>query len=62
MGHYFGVPFHASLQKQIILMALIWLETAKQSGDIYLFPKTRVRARREAREIERILELKKALG
>ena len=47
MGHHFGVPFHAELQREIILTALSRIEQARKSGDVYFFPKTWAQARRE---------------
>lgn len=52
MGHHFGVPFHRKLQRQIILAALDHLVDAKQSGEVFFFPKTWSQARREGKEIE----------
>jgi len=56
MGHLFGVPFHKSLQREIILTALSRIEQAKQSGDVHFFPKTWAQARKEGKEVERNLE------
>ncbi len=56
MGHLFGVPFHKSLQREIILTALSRIEQAKQSGDVYFFQKTWAQARKEGKEVERNLE------
>ena len=58
MGHHFGVPFHAKLQKRIIKEALSRITDAKQSGDIYFFPMTWAKARQEGKEIEPSLEMK----
>ena len=55
MGHLFGVPFHKSLQREIILTALSRIEQAKQSGDVYFFSKTWAQARKEGKEVERNL-------
>ncbi len=52
MGHLFGVPFHKSLQREIILTALSRIEDATQSGDVFYFPKTWAQARKEGKEIE----------
>jgi len=52
MGSHFGVPFHAALQREIILTALGRVEKAEKSGDIYHFPKTWAEARKEGKEIE----------
>ena len=57
MGHHFGVPFHKDLQREIILTALSRIEQAKQSGDIFHFPKTWAEARKEGKEIEKRLKL-----
>jgi len=56
MGHLFGVPFHKSLQREIILTAISRIEKAKTSGDIFYFPKTWAQARKEGQEIERQLK------
>ena len=53
MGHHFGVPFHAALQRRIVLDALGLLETATESGTIVDLPLTWAQARREGIEIER---------
>jgi hypothetical protein len=58
MGHLFGVPFHKSLQREIILTALSRIEDARQSGDVYFFPKTWAQARKEGKEIESELKSK----
>jgi hypothetical protein len=52
MGHHFGVPFHRSLQRRIILDALHLLETATISGHVETLPLTWAQARREGKEIE----------
>jgi hypothetical protein len=52
MGHHFGVPFHAELQRRIILEALDFLTTAKASGEIKMLPITWAQARREGKVIE----------
>ena len=52
MGSHFGVPFHAALQREIILTALGRVEKAEKSGDIYHFPKTWAEARKEGKVIE----------
>lgn len=56
MGHHFGVPFHKELQRRIILEALDFLATAKESGDIKILPLKWAQARREAIEIEKNLK------
>jgi hypothetical protein len=56
MGHLFGVPFHTQLQREIILTALSRIESAKESGDVFHFPKTWAQARKEGKEIECNLE------
>ncbi len=58
MGHHFGVPFHADLQRRIILEALGRMEHAGHSGDIYDILLTWARARREGIEIERSMGLR----
>ncbi|HEV8158781.1 MAG TPA: hypothetical protein VGP58_07115 [Pyrinomonadaceae bacterium] len=52
MGHHFGVPFHAELQRRIILEALDFLTAAKASGEIKMLPITWAQARREGKVIE----------
>ena len=52
MGHLFGVPFHKSLQREIILTALERIELAEQSSGVFYFPKTWAQARKEGKEIE----------
>ncbi|MBA3601089.1 MAG: hypothetical protein H0W45_07560 [Acidobacteria bacterium] len=58
MGHLFGVPFHAALQREIIQAALSRIEKAEISGDVYFLQKTWAQARKEGKEIERKLELR----
>ena len=58
MGHHFGVPFHKSLQREIIKTALSRIENAKASGDIFFFPKTWAETRREGKGIAEKLNLK----
>ena len=53
MGHHFGVPFHAELQKKIIREALGRIELTQESGDIHLFSMTWAAARKEGKELER---------
>jgi hypothetical protein len=57
MGHHFGVPFHAELQRRIILEALDFLTTAKASGEIKMLPLKWAQARREGKVIEENLRL-----
>ena len=52
MGHHFGVPFHAELQKRIIREALGRIDAAMNSGDIHYFPMTWAKARKEGKEKE----------
>ncbi len=52
MGHHFGVPFHADLQRRIIVEALARIEDVETSGDIQDLPITWAQARREGRVIE----------
>lgn len=59
MGHHFGVPHHSKLQRQIIEAALEQLGNAKQSGEIFYFPKTWAEARREGKVIEEGFEFSK---
>ncbi len=56
MGHHFGVPFHAELQRQIISEALDFLMTAKVSGEVKMPPLTWAQARREGKIIEERLK------
>ena len=58
MGHHFGVPFHAALQRRIILECLDHLVTAERSGAIRDLPLTWAQARREGIEIERRMGLR----
>ncbi len=58
MGHHFGTPFHAELQRRIIKEALTHLVNAKRSGEVRKIPVTWAVARREGVEIERRLELR----
>lgn len=53
MGHLFGVPFHAELQKRIIREALSRVEQAETSGDIHFFPMTWAKARKEGKAFEK---------
>ena len=55
MGHHFGVPHHAALQRRIILECLDLVTTAEHSGVIRDLPLTWADARREGIEIERRL-------
>ena len=48
MGHHFGVPFHRTLQRRVILEALTRLVEARSSGEIHDIPVTWAAARREA--------------
>ena len=52
MGHHFGIPFYHALQREIILTALSRLELAKESGDIFFFPKTWAEVRKEGKALE----------
>lgn len=56
MGHHFGVPFHAQLQRRIIMEALTRVEQAQVSGEIYDLPLTWAQARMEGRAIEKQLD------
>ncbi len=56
MGHHFGVPFHAELQRRIILDALDFLTAAKASGAVKMLPITWAQARREGKIIEEKLK------
>ncbi|MBA2340799.1 MAG: hypothetical protein H0V88_10415 [Pyrinomonadaceae bacterium] len=58
MGHHFGVPFHAELQRRIILEALTHIEQAKESGEVCRVAVTWAEARRQGIEIEKQLGLK----
>ena len=55
MGHHFGVPFHRGLQRRVILECLALVADAKESGEIRALDVTWADARREGREIERLL-------
>lgn len=57
MGHHFGVPHHAALQRRIIMECLDLVTTAEHSGVIRDLPLTWAQARREGAEIERRLGL-----
>ncbi len=52
MGHQFGPPFHAAVQKRILQEMLNLLTTANESPTIYDLPITWSEVRTEAREIE----------
>ena len=58
MGHHFGVPHHAALQRHVIMECLDLLATAEHSGAIRDLPLTWAEARREGIEIERRLGLR----
>ncbi len=60
MGHHFGVPFHAELQRRIIVEALGRIEEVEVSGDIYDLPITWAQARTEGRLIEQTMGLRPA--
>ena len=51
MGHHFGVPFHTTLQRKVIMEALQLLETAEDSGTIVTSPVKWADVRREARQL-----------
>ena len=53
MGHHFGVPFHRSLQRRVILEALRHLTNASFSGEIHNIGVTWAEARREAARLTR---------
>ncbi len=55
MGHHFGVPFHAELQKRIIKEALSRITDAEESGDVHFFPMTWAEARKQGKETEQKL-------
>ena len=58
MGHLFGVPFHKSLQREIVMTASNQITEAAESGVIYFFPKTWAQARDEGKKIEQELARK----
>jgi len=58
MGHHFGVPFHKQLQRRIIVEALDFLATARQSGDTKMLPIKWAEARQEGKLIEEQIGLK----
>ena len=49
MGHHFGVPFHTTLQRKVVMEALQLLQTAKGSGTITTLPIKWAEVRREAK-------------
>ena len=49
MGHHFGVPFHAALQRKVVMEALQLLETVATSGTIMTLPIKWADVRREAK-------------
>jgi hypothetical protein len=53
MGHHFGVPFHAAVQRQILLSALDLISTATRSGEIVDLPLRWADVRREGIALER---------
>jgi hypothetical protein len=55
MGHHFGVPHHAQVQRQIIDSALELVTTATDSGTIVELPLRWADVRRQGVEIERTL-------
>lgn len=57
MGHHFGVPFHHTLQRRIIMECLDHLVTATEPGAIRDLSLTWAQARREGIEIGRQLGL-----
>ena len=58
MGHHFGVPYHAELQRRIIAAALELLVTVENSGEIVRLPVTWSQARQEGIAIEQALGLR----
>ena len=62
MGHHFGVPFHTSVQRQIIDSALELVTTAPVSGTIVDLPLRWADVRRQGLEIERALAARSADG
>ncbi len=58
MGHHFGVPFHRTLQRRIILECLDHLVHARESGEIRMLPITWGQGRKEGIEIERRMGLR----
>jgi len=51
LGHHFGVPFHADLQRRVLLEALHLLETAQVSGTIRDIHMKWADVRREAKTL-----------
>ncbi len=51
MGHLFGVPFHESLQRTVLMEMLSLLEQATDSGTIRDLDLTWAQARREGKAI-----------
>ena len=51
MGHHFGVPFHATLQKKVVMEALGLLESVSASGTIVTLPIKWADVRREGKQL-----------
>ena len=49
MGHHFGVPFHAVLQRKVVMEALQLVQSAEVSGTIATLPIKWAEVRREAK-------------
>jgi len=49
MGHHFGVPFHSTLQRRVVLEALELSQAAEASGTIVTLPIKWADVRREAK-------------
>ena len=54
MGHQFGVPFHRSLQTEIVMACLNLLGKASDTWIMEHFGKTWAEARREGKQFESI--------
>lgn len=52
MGHLFGVPFHKSLQSDIVMSCLNLLSVANETYVIERYEKTWAEARREGKKLE----------
>lgn len=48
MGHHFGAPFHAEVQRRVILTALDSVKTIEQSGTIVELPIPWAEVRRQS--------------
>lgn len=51
MGHHFGVPFHSSLQKRIVMKLLSLVSQIEDPRDIPTFEMSWAQARREGKAL-----------